>query len=448
MSKVFFCLPMLLLSLSGPLSAQVMEGADAEALLAELDAFLTPSNMRKLLQRKQIDVIYRMAQEEDMAWGDEYLISNQLLQLLHKRGILNTPFGALMERLQEMADELPADQKAELTGRWRSLWLDKTSEFVRHQKAQRRVWTFDYSHSFDYDSNVALDPTDNTKSRYADKDAVGLSNDIGFAWRPFVNHLKSWDIQLLKLSYGTREQSRIKSTLSDSVTAATSVGYDFSDGVFQRIGWSQRFLSSYSKNPANKRHDFRQLSESLNFDLRAWKIPSAYFNRTQMRLNLGYNNKDDFRDVRVATSVSDDSDAFNATLSQNFSRLGGTYQDLGWSLRYENQSTQPTRSRDFSNFNFGVHYARSVKASWISSNPLQWRSTIDVRNKDWDNAVAASAKDEFQYQLGTSLRASWSTNWSTRLALSWMAKDQDLQGGGSLDVEQFRASITNTFLTF
>lgn len=423
----------------------------ARVLLKELETFLTPQNMGKLVPDKKVSEVYRLSENEDMEPTSAYIIGDDMLMLLRKRGILNTEFGVLIENLQNVADGLAEQERKQVLASWRSLWLEKLSNYVRFHHAQKRNWTFDHSHTVDYDSNVALDPEDPSRSRHANKDAAGFSYNAAFGLRPFINvpSLKSFDIET-RVSGSQRLQSRIKETQSDTMGLGQVFAYNHHKGFLRKTALSYDFTRSWSQNPANSRMEFDQHAVNLSFLSIPVRLKHGPFESTSWRLSFGYRAKTDFRDASVKTSKEDDSDSITATLGQNFDWMWrkDRSQSVGWQLRYEQQQTSPSTNRNYNFTDVGLNHNISFGPLGLAKRGLSLRSSFEVRAKDWDNPNTKTTADEGQITLQSALRAAWTANWSSRLSLSYMTKDQDFQGGGSTKINQFRAALTNTFLTF
>jgi hypothetical protein len=130
---------------------------------------------------------------------------------------------------------------------------------------------------------------------------------------------------------------------------------------------------------------------------------------------------------------------------------------LGWTLKYEAQSADPTTtridtSRDTSLFDLGLSYSRSLPK--ISSRySLNWMNSINFRLKDWDSQSATNETSQNQITISTSLSSRWTTNCSSNFSISYMNKKSDINDPTtptrtSSTVDQWRVVFSNSFLTF
>lgn len=440
-----------------------------EAALKEIDSFLSNAEMSRLIPRDKMEEIYSLSRREDMEITDNYLVSDELLLLLNRRAVLHGEFGALVEKLQTVADGLPAAERTALLSHWKTLWLEKTSKFVRYAGTLKRKWALTYYNTLDYDTNVRLEPQDSAGSSFSERADTGFSNSASLQLRPFVNRqdLKNWTIETIPSGY-MRMQASVKEVQYNVLGLTQVVAYDSPERFITRTQFTFGYERNYSTDPWHRRMQSGQENAALR--LQFWPVKfgeKAFFSGSSCKLSASYRGRMDYGDSGLRSNPvssspdgfwDQDNDALNFALGQNFSRhgKGRTFQTFGWNMEYEASDTSPSPSKDYHFVSLSLNYSRNI-ASHYFRNPLSWRTSLSYRDKQKERPKAYDAtldrkkqdlSDETQLSLNTSLRATWSRNWSSSLGLSYAMKNQDLVGGYSGDVNQFRVSWTNTFLTF
>ena len=171
-----------------------------------------------------------------------------------------------------------------------------------------------------------------------------------------------------------------------------------------------------------------------------------YFNSAVNSATLQYRIKNE---DATATAASEDVDVISLNFSQSYMTTGKdiAFQSLGWSIKYEQQSSTPTVSRDNSYIDLGLNYMRSLPEYYTDKN-LNFTSSLTYRVKDWDTNSSLNEKDQNQLTILLGLGARWTPNWSSNFNVSFLKKDTNYTTGGSADVDQWRVAFTNTFLTF
>lgn len=428
--------------------------APVDDYLEKLDSFLSKKEMKKLIPDRKALNIYRLAEDEDMELTDDYLISDALLREIKRRGLINTKFGELIEEFQNECDKLNEIPRKEALARWKSLWLEKVSGYLRYLKTLKPIWTVDLNQTLDYDSNVRLRPQDDTTNTYTHKSDVGALHNLGFSLRPFINRNKNsnWNYTF-KLNGSSRVQSKIEDVEYNTWGFTNSLGWNRLNDVLTQLRFSQNFERSYSRNPADPRLEFDQYTFSILAGFLPMSFPDRYFKSGSWRTTLSYKTKEEFKNDNGIKTVDEDLDIFTWKLSQNFLRIGKNIplETLGWYLKLEHQDVSPNSYRKFSLLALGVNHSKGLHEIF-KRYPLSWRSSLEVRLKDWGDARTTAGntdpEGESQVTVSTSVRSRWTANFSSSLRLSFMRKDKDVTNAAGEDINQFKVSITNTFLTF
>lgn len=422
--------------------------------LLRLDDYLSPKTMAELIPNRKALDIYRLAEDEDMEVTDDYLISDILLRNIQRSGLIDTEFGKFIEDFQNECDKLNEIPRREAIARWRSLWLEKVSNYLRYVKSLKRVWTYDLSQTIDQDSNVRLTPQDQTTNTFSDKSDIGATHAIGLHYRPFVNH-KRWSKYNYQFNLGgmTRKQASVKEVEYDTWSFGNEMRLKGISSNLTSLKFYQAYERSYTNNPTDPRMEFDQWTLGVRGTMFPMVFKSGYFKSASFTGGLSYKMKNEFMNDNGIKTVDEDIDTITLSLSQNFIRVGSgiPLETMGWSLSYQTQDVSPNDYRKFSYFSGGANYSRSL-SKIIPKFPTTWRSSIGLRLKDWGDARTATGfadnESETQYTVSTSLRARWTANFSSRLALSYLHKDKGVTNSSDSKIDQFKITLNNTILTF
>jgi hypothetical protein len=426
----------------------------ADSFLKELDEFLTPKQMSKIISDEFASKIASLAEKEDMEVSDNYLVSDELLRLLRRGGVLNTELGKLLEDFQSECDRLEKNERDLAIAKWKALWLEKASTYLRHVRSLKRLWAVDFSHSVDHDSNILQgDPSDPVTQFNSGKDDYGTTFKGGLTLRPLINMPKNrnwrWNVNF----NGTyRIQAKEEALEYSSAGLRNSLSFSRLSKLWTSFSISHEYLGTSLKSSPNSGQHIIGLNSRF---MPMVKGPLGFNNGIN---NIGFQVRLKNEDSS-STSAEEDVQVFSLSYGQNFMKTGksNVFQTIGWTLRYESQSADPTAtrldtSRDTSVFDLGLSYSRSLPTLSDRYN-FNWRSSLNYRIKDWDTASATNETEQNQVSLSTALSARWNTNFTSNLSLSYMNKDSDISDPllptrTSSSVDQWRVVFANTFLTF
>ncbi|MBF0198284.1 MAG: hypothetical protein HQL32_11260 [Planctomycetes bacterium] len=424
----------------------VFANKNYSTFLKDLDAFLTPKQIRKIVPDKEVRRIIRLAQEEDMDVQDNYLISDELLRLLRPGGVLNTEFGMLMENFQSECDRLEAEERLLAVTEWRALWLDKVSAYMGYHRTLKRLWAVDVSHSIDYDTNAHL--TDPDKDIALGRNDWGSSLSGGFTFRPFINQKKGLDWTFTSEVQGMNRMMAKSNDLEyDTLGWDNVLTYNNLSRQLQRLQFSLNTMRSFLKDPDNTRMDYGNTTLRVKGRFLPMKL-GGFFKSGSNFASLQYRMKEEYADVPNGL-VSQDSDTYSITYGQSYMRLAmKTIQTYRWSLKYENQDVDPNAARSYSYFSLGLSYAQGLP-HWFPKRNLYWMNYLSLRLKDWSETSIDGDKDgELQFYLSTSLRANWTSNFYSSFNISYSNKKRDILVLADESIDQWRFVLTNSYMTF
>jgi len=333
----------------------------------------------------------------------------------------------IRDSFQTACDHLQEQRRQEVLMAWKSLWLDKTAQFLRYQKTLKRVWTVDFSHSVNYDTNVLLNPNDSTTSVHSDEEDIGIDGQLGLTLRPFINmkKIRNWSLQT-QLVGDSRIQASVKEVESNTVDSITTLTFDKINSFMDRVQTVYSYKRSYSQAPLNPRMDFGQHSGTIRLKYYPMNFNNFCFSSGSWRTNLDYRVKTEFAD-RANALAKQSLDSYGISVGQNFLRLGKNiaFQTYGWDIKYEKQDVSPDITRDYDSVSLGLSYSRKI-TKILPKMGLTWRTNARLQLKDWGSVVASTAtEDEAQTSLSSSLGARWSANWSSLFTVSYLNKNQD-----------------------
>ena len=434
--------------------SQLSAFQSADTFLKDLDEFLTPTEMSKIIGDERASQIASLAEVEDLEISDHYLVSDELLRLLRRGGILNTQFGKKLEDFQSECDRLEKDDRDLAIAKWKALWLEKSSNYLRHVRSLKRLWAVNFGHVMDHDSNILLgDPSDPVTQLNSGKEDFGTTFNGGLTLRPLINDSKkrNWNWKI-NLNGASRIQAKEENLEYQSGGLRNVVSFSNLSSVFKTLTVSHEYKgTSLKSSPNSKQHII-----SLNSRFSPISYELFGFNNGLNRINFQYRLKDE---NASSTAAAEEVNVVSLGYGQNFMKTGKNtpFQTLGWTLKYEAQSADPTTtridtSRDTSLFDLGLSYSRSLPK--ISSRySLNWMNSINFRLKDWDSQSATNETSQNQITISTSLSSRWTTNCSSNFSISYMNKKSDINDPTtptrtSSTVDQWRVVFSNSFLTF
>jgi hypothetical protein len=420
--------------------------------LQNLDKALSPRAIQKFIAKEQSKAAVSLAMEEDLnaEYPNYYLLSDDMLNLFDKEGILTSPFAHQIEAFQAHVDSLKnEEEKAMAISAWKSLWLDKVSEYQVFLKSLKKRVTFDLSQDFNYDSNIKVLDNDQN-SGLADS---GASFSAGLNWKPFINNKKSMDWRYaFRLSGRRTLQTDENDVQYDYLTWSNRLSYaNIAPGV-STLSFNLSGTYGFQKGDgAAERFEYSQyaLGSSVSFlPFKASHITFGHFKSGVHKASLRIRFKDEAANT-ASGILQEDVNILTLTYGQMYSQVNKTqpFQILGWNVSIENQEVDIVDTRDYTYLKLGTYYIRNI-SSLIENSNLTWNSRVSLRLKDWSNSTAGTRENEFEYYLSTGVSNAWTGNFSTSLDLSYRNRSQDLNNATDQDIEQWRIVLSNSFLTF
>jgi hypothetical protein len=440
--------------------AQLSAYQSTDAFLKELDGFLTPKQMAKIIGDNDAAKIAVLAENEDLEIADHYLVSDELLRLLRRGGVLNTELGKKLEDFQSEIDRLEKPQRDLAIAKWKALWLDKAAAYLRHVRSLKRLWAIDLNQTLDYDDNVLLgDPGDPTTITNSGRDDFGMTLAGGITLRPCINMPKkrNWNWRV-NLNGSSRMQSKEESLEYETVGLRNSISWSNISALWKSLAFSHEYRGTTLKSSTDsKQHIFNLNTRFYPMTSNLWgfgnginRVSIAYRIRgeDETSIDIGTATASNFQNLKEKVQT------FSLTYGQNFMKLGkgSPFQTFGWSLKYESQSPDYARTRDSSYFDLGLNYTRALP-NLSSRYNINWNNRMSFRLREWDTESATNETEQQQFSLNTALNARWNPNFSTNFSLSYMVKKSDVNDvarpwRSPTYVNQWRFAISNSFLTF
>lgn len=423
-----------------------------EEHLIKLERSLTPRAIRDFMAKEHTKAAVSLAMEEDLNadYPNYYLLSDDMLNLFDKEGVLKSVFAKQIEAFQMHVDSLEdEEEKALAISAWKSLWLDKVSEYQVFLKSLKKRVTFDLSQDFNYDSNIKVVDND-LNSGLADS---GASIAGGLNWKPFINNRKSVDWRYVFRLSGRRTLQTDENDLQyDYLTWSNRLSYaNIAPGI-STLSFNLSGTYGFNKGDGSaERYEYSQyaLGSSISFlPFKASGITFGHFKSGVHKASLKYRMKDERANTTVPTP-DEDVNILSLSYGQMYSQVAKTqpFQILGWNATFENQAVDTDDTRDYTYFKLGAYYIRNV-SSWIENSNLTWNNRISLRLKDWSDSTANTRENEFEYYLSTGLSNSWTGNFNTSLDISYRNRSQDINSAADQNMDQWRIVLTNTYLTF
>lgn len=462
--------PLLLLFTLFCLSGVGFAYQSPEAFIEELDGVLTPKVMGALVPNGDVIDVARLAQEEDMEPGSDYLISDQLLRRLKRSMLKGTEFSRVMEAFQAECDRLDAQKRAEAIALFRSYWLERVMEHLRYVKSLKSVWGVYLTQSIDYNSNVTLldlsDLNDFNQATNGDPLGLrdtGLSLAGGVTYMPLINHNrnKPWDYKV-NAAMSSQTQSLEESIEYDTATLTQTLSWKEPVEGIRRASLSWGFMRAWSQNPENPRMDFEHHAFTLaaSSDVKAMK---GYFGARSQNISLQLRLKNEFRDQPNA-GAEIDVQAVKLGYGWTYLKVekNEPFQSLSWKLSLEQDRTDvesdvigiaaarlKESTRDYTAYGMTVRYNRGVP-ELLPEYGVSWTTVGGVRFKSWDPEASVPAPDEKenQFRVATSLKATWNRWLSSSIEVAYLHRQRDRLNDAAYSYDQWRLVWTNQFIHF
>lgn len=423
-----------------------------EEHLRSLERSLTPRVIRDFVAKEHTKSAISLAMEEDLNanYPNGYLLSDDMLELFDKEGILNSAFAKQIEAFQAHVDTLKnEEEKAMAIAAWKSLWLDKVSEYQVFLNSLKKRVTFDLSQDFNYDSNIKVQDNDDANTGLSD---TGASLSGGLNWKPFINNRKSVDWRyVFRLSGRKTLQTDENDVQYDYLTWSNKLSYaNIAPGI-TTLSFDLSGTYGFQKGDgATERFEYSQyaLGSSVSFlPFKANKITFGHFNSGIHRASLRYRMKDETANTATPTA-QEDINILTLSYGQMYSQVAKTqpFQILGWNATLENQMAD-TDSRDYVFLKLGMYYYRNI-SSLIENSNLTWNNRASLRLKNWTDSTAGSQDNEFEFYISTGVSNAWTSKFTTYFDVSYRNRDQDYDNATDKDIEQWRIVLTNSYITF
>ena len=421
-----------------------------DGFLKDADDFLSMKQMSRILDRDDAMEVAKLAQNEDMDVLGTYLVSDTMLRLMKRSGLVKTEFGRLMEEFQAECDRLGGDARLEAMAAWRSLWLNKSFAYLKYVQGLKPVWGADLVQSMDYNSNASLrDPDSPSDSSTLGRRDSSLNLNGTVRYRPTINYEKKlgWSYEA---KFNATKQMQSSEESLEFETAAMNHGINWIQPVegIKNVSFDWNYLRSYSKNPARQRMDYGRHSFALGLTSEVKSINGLWATGYFHNGSVQYREKDEFGDLSN-TITANDLDTLVLRYGMTYLKADGTspFQTLSWSLSYEDESVSVTNSREYDAMGLSLAYSRGLADIYPEHN-LSMNSNLSYRIKD-GAGIGGGLDKENQWLASVSLNATWNFYWSSSLSLSYLNKDQDFSAAvASKSVDQWRIAWTNVISTF
>jgi hypothetical protein len=433
-----------------------------DGFIKDADELLTMKQMSKLLDRDDAMSVAKLAQEEDMEALGPYLVSDDMLRMMRRSGLVKTEFGLLMEEFQAECDRLTENERLEAMAAWRSLWLEKSFAYLKYIKSLKPVWGADLMQSMDYNSNVSL----------RDPDSPGAVNTLGMRdtgmtlngtlrYRPTINREKKlgWSY-LAKLDVLKQSQSSVEEVQYETVSLDHGFRMNQPMEGVQNVSFNWNYMRSYSKDPASERMDYGRHAFKLGLVSEIKSVDGKWATGYMHNASLQYRAKEEYPGVGGFAPIGNDLDTVVLNYGMTYLKAASDtpFQTLSWNLSYEQQSGEEDSSvnagRDYDVWALMVGYSRGL-SDFISEYNMNLSSSLSYRFKDGDGSGRGTVLEDQQWLASVALNATWTAYWSSSFSVSYLNKVQDKiqslpnpQVPRTNDSEQWRVAWTNILSTF
>jgi hypothetical protein len=407
----------------------------AATCLKELDVVLDHGEISRIVERRQLMKVVRLAQDEDMGCEDERLLTDEMLVLLKSREVVESPLWPLLDALRLELQKLSFLERIEVVAEWRSLWMEKVIAHVVYVNSLKRPWDVGFKQSLAYNSNVALlDPDSISDSAdYKGEDwGLGLGGELSF--KPTINIEK-------KLGWSYENQFNVYRQIQfdkqfldvDLVSFAHKLTWFDPFKKVDRVSLGWDYLKAYSKDPTLSRGEYGRHAFRLKVRGNAVPVKKMFFDACIQRGSFQYRWKEEYP---VPEDIYTWSVAYGVTLLAGGD--GETPQSLAFDVSHDRDHASQNGLRDFEASSLMVIYGRSL-ADFVFGWPSSCMAALSVRKKE----AASADLDELQFFSTLALMTSVTPYWSTSMSVTYLDKDRL-----DKDIQQWILAWNNDFATF
>ena len=430
------------------LFADLFADKSTEEHLEELDKVLTSKEIREFLSKKHAKSVVSLAMDEDLDsdYPNFYLLSDEMLNLLRKDKVLKSDFAKKIEAFQAYIDTLKGEEKALAISTWKSLWLDKVSEYQVYLQGLKKRFSWDITQAFNYDTNIRIVDNDDVSTGKSD---AGASVATGLNWKPFINHKKDLDWRYVMRFGANRSYQNDEDDLQyDYLIWTNRLTYLNLTKHITSLSFGLSGTFAYNQG-SQKRYEFNQwaLTSRISFiPFDASQITFGHFKSAIQQASIRYRLKEE----SARDGFIEDTDVNIITLSYGhiYSQVKthSPFQVLSWDLSLENQSVDNVETRDYTFFRLRSYYSRDI-SSLIKGSNLSWDSRASIRLRNWSDPSAGTREDEEEYMISTSISNTWTQSFSSSLSINYRKRNQGINGDAVINSDQWRFVLTNTIIS-
>jgi len=427
--------------------------AQSDRYLEQLNQTLQNKTMHKFIAEKQVLQILELAKDEDLnaEYKNYYLMSDSLLLLIKKNGVLDSDFSNIIDAFQLHIDNLKSDQEKLLAiANWKSLWLDKVSAYQVYLKSLKHVFTFDVTQDFNYDSNISLENSDDTFSGAGDG---GATLAAGLNYRPFINTKKSRDWSYtMRLSDRANYQMDEEDLQYNYLTWSNTLVYKNLTQKISTVSFGLSGTFGFNIGDTNPRYEYSQWVLNSNIAFLPFNASKLSFGHYQSGINVAsirMRYKSEYDDLSASPVIAEDeATIFTLTYGHVLARhvKNKPAQTLGWNVSLEEQQLDNDSTRDYRFYQLSSFYQRQLN-KLSDKYDLSWTLNGSIRFKDWQDSVAGTREDENEFVIGTGLNSNWTKNFSSSFDITYRKRDQSYNTGTDKDIDQWRIVLSNTFIS-
>lgn len=417
------------------------------AFIEQLDNDLNKKVLSRYINKKKANATIKLAMEEDLNadYKNNYLLSDEMLGLLRKKGVLGSPFAYTIEAFQNHIDSLKSEEeKIEAISIWKSLWLDKVSEHIVYLKSLKKVFTYDLTQSLNYDSNLKLENGDDSFSGASD---VGGGLGLGVNFRPFINTEKNKDWSYrARVSASQTFQAEEDNLQYQFLNIGNSFTLKDLHSSIKSLNISLSGTLAYNAGTDDRR-EFNQFILNNTLTLLPFE-PNKFFDYFQSGIQqVGFRIKSKHETPDSAGTPEANLLAFTLSYSQSYvrSKKNQPVQTLKWTLKAENQTLDHDSTRDYQYLGLLLNYTRDL-SDLTDMYDLNWVNYGSLRLKNWNSPAVNDREDEEEFLISTGVQSVWTNYFSSTFNVSYRKRQQGVNGNAGNDIDQWRVVLSNTIL--
>jgi len=371
---------------------------------------------KKLISKKNINPVNDLAQIEDFDNQSLPLISDAMFILLQKNEFNKmSVFKEDIHKLSLSIQKLSAKKKVNGIEKWRELFLDKLSDYMRYLSELKPKWKLSLNTMITHDTNVNNLPDEETPFNHSHKKDFQYFQGTSFTWLPWVNNKEMKksknffiNVNQVWLSHRDYKENDIFS-LNIEPKYIKHIGSTIDEIA---IAYKAQYLG-ISKHPTSSSFSdfFHNHRLKLFFDLEDSMPLFDWIKSTKIKFSISRSLKIHFDTFRK------NSDAIQTTAEANQSLTYGSknVKSINFNFKYKTYKTKASAASNNTTFNYSMSHSHSLRFK-ILNKKIRFNEHLTLVKRKFSQFLGG---EQVERNLKTGLGINVQLNAKLNSSLRW-----------------------------